>query len=235
MQKVNSLRVILFGGTGMVGQGVLRECVLDPGVELVLSVVRRATGPSLGRKSEKVREVVATEFFDLAKIEINLTGFDACFFCLGVSAIGMKESDYRRVTYDLTIAVARKLVWLNPTTANGGMTFIYVSGAGTDSSEKGRAMWSRVKGATETALLGMKFKAAYMFRPAVIVPLHGITSKTGWYRGIYAAMKPVLPFLLRWFPQYVTTTEQMGRAMLTVARRGYAKPVLEARDIAWIG
>jgi uncharacterized protein YbjT (DUF2867 family) len=222
----------VFGGTGMVGQGVLRECVLDPGVESVVSVVRRATAPILGRKSDKVREVVAENFLDLTRVEGNFAGFDACFFCAGVSSVGMKEDEYRRVTFDLTIAAAQTLLRLNPTTASGGMTFVYVSGAGTDSSEKGRVMWARVKGATENALLAMEFKAAYMFRPGVIVPLHGITSKTKLYRGIYAAMRPVLPLLLRRFPQVVTTTEQVGCAMLAVAKHGYAKPVLEARDIA---
>jgi uncharacterized protein YbjT (DUF2867 family) len=219
----------------MVGQGVLRECVLDPDVEAVVSVVRRATRPMLGRTSDKVREIVVSNFFDYSKVEGNLAGFDACFFCLGVSSVGMQEEAYRRVTYDLTMAVAGTLQRLNPTTASGGMTFIYVSGAGTDASEKGRVMWARVKGATENALLKTGFKAAYMFRPGLIVPMHGITSKTKWYRGIYAAMKPMLPLLLRVFPQYVTTTEQVGRAMLAVAKHGYARPVLEARDIAQVG
>jgi len=229
------MRVIVFGGTGMVGQGVLRECVLDPDVDAVVSVVRRATRPILGRTSGKVREVVASDFFDYSKIEGNFAGFDACFFCLGISSVGMKEGEYRRVTFDLTMAAAKTLLRLNPTTAGGGMTFIYVSGAGTDSSEKGRVMWARVKGATENALLAMGFKAAYMFRPGAIVPLHGITSKTKLYRGIYTAMKPVLPLLLRMFPQYVTTTEQMGRAMLAVAKGGYPKRILEAHDIAGLG
>jgi uncharacterized protein YbjT (DUF2867 family) len=222
--------VIVFGGTGMVGQGVLRECVLDPDVESVVSVVRRETAPSLGRKSGKVREVVAADFYDYSKIEGNFVGFDACFFCLGVSAVGMKEAEYRRVTFDLTMAAARTLLRLNPTAAGGGMTFLYVSGAGTNAG--GRSMWARVKGETENALLTMGFKAAYMFRPAAIVPLHGITSKTEWYRVVYAAMKPALPMLLRWFPKYVTTTEQVGRAMLAVAKHGYPKQVLEAVDIA---
>jgi uncharacterized protein YbjT (DUF2867 family) len=229
------LRIIVFGGTGMVGQGVLRECVLDSEVESVVSVVRRATAPSLGRKSDKVREVVPENFYDLSKVEANFAGYDACFFCLGVSSMGMKEEQYRRVTFDLTMVAARTLLRQNPTTASSGMTFIYVSGAGTDATERGRVMWARVKGATENALLQMGFKAAYMFRPGGIVPLHGITSKTKMYRVLYTAMKPALPLLLRLFPQYVTTTEQVGRAMLEVAKHGYAKPVLEARDIARVG
>ena len=226
------MRVILFGATGMVGQGVLRECVLDPQVEAVLSVVRRASGPNLGRRSEKVREIVTDNFYDFSRIEREFAGYDACFFCLGVSSFRMKEAEYRRVTFDLTMTAARAVLRENPTTASGGMTFIYVSGAGTDSSEHGRVMWARVKGETENALLGMGFKAAYMFRPGAIVPLHGITSKTTLYRVTYTALKPFLPVLLRVFPKYVTTTEQVGRAMLCVAKHGYPKHVVEAVDIA---
>jgi uncharacterized protein YbjT (DUF2867 family) len=223
----------------MVGQGVLRECVLDPDVESIVSVVRRATAPMLGRKSDKVREVVAENLFDLSKVEGNFSGLDACFFCAGVSSVGMKEDEYRRLTFDLTTAVARTLLRLNASgsasqqvgeSARRGITFIYVSGAGTNA--RSRTMWARVKGETENALLAMGFKAAYMFRPGVIVPLDGITSKTKLYRGMYAVMRPVLPLLLRWFPQAVTTTELMGRAMLAVAKHGYAQAVLEARDIA---
>jgi uncharacterized protein YbjT (DUF2867 family) len=224
------LRVIIFGATGMVGQGVLRECVLDPQVEAVLSVVRRASGPSLGRRSEKVREIVTDNFYDFSRIEKEFAGYDACFFCLGVSSFRMKEAEYRRVTFDLTMTAARAVLRENPTTASGGMTFIYVSGAGTDAGS--RSMWARVKGETENALLGMGFKAAYMFRPGAIVPLHGITSKTTLYRVTYTALKPFLPVLLRVFPKYVTTTEQVGRAMLCVAKHGYPKHVVEAVDIA---
>jgi uncharacterized protein YbjT (DUF2867 family) len=223
------LKVVLFGATGMVGEGVLRECVLDPEVTAVVSVVRRATGPGLGRRSEKVREVVAADLGDLSRVEGELMGYDACLFCVGVSAVGMKEAEYRRVTYDTTIAAARTLLRVNPT-ASGGMTFVYVSGAGTDAN--GRAMWARVKGETEDWLLSMGFKAAYMFRPGMIVPRDGIVSKTGWYRMVYGAMRPVLPWLLRVFPKYVTTTDQVGRAMIAVAKHGYAKAVLESEDIA---
>jgi uncharacterized protein YbjT (DUF2867 family) len=233
------LRVILFGATGMVGQGVLRECVLDPQVEAVLSVVRRASGSSLGRRSEKVREIVTDNFYDFSRIEREFAGYDACFFCLGVSSFRMKEAEYRRVTFDLTMTAARAVLWAQGSEsasqqvselAGRGMTFIYVSGAGTDAGS--RSMWARVKGETENALLGMGFKAAYMFRPGAIVPLHGITSKTTLYRVTYTALKPFLPVLLRVFPKYVTTTEQVGRAMLAVAKHGYPKQVLEAVDIA---
>ncbi|HSS43936.1 MAG TPA: epimerase, partial [Thermoanaerobaculia bacterium] len=160
-------------------------------------------------------------------IEGELSGFDACFFCLGVSAAGMSEGDYRRVTYDFTMAAAETLVKRNP-----GMTFLYVSGAGTDSTERGRAMWARVKGATENALLRLPFKAAYMFRPAYIQPLHGITSRSKWTRALYGVAGPLYPVLKRLFPNYVTTTEQLARAMIRVAKYGASKRVLERRDLA---
>ncbi|MGA7649334.1 MAG: NAD(P)H-binding protein, partial [Thermoplasmata archaeon] len=163
------MKVILFGATGMVGQGVLRECLLDPQVESVLSVGRSATG----QQHPKLHEVVRGSLADLASIEDQLRGYDACFFCLGMSSAGMSEDDYRRVTHDLTVAAGQTLARLDP-----WMTFIYVSGAGTDSTEHGRSMWARVKGRTENELLRMPFRAAYMFRPGVIRPLHGIRSKT---------------------------------------------------------
>jgi uncharacterized protein YbjT (DUF2867 family) len=216
------MKVILFGATGMVGLGVLRECLLDPQVELVLSLGRSRTG----QQNPKLRELVHADLFELSTIENELQGFDACFFCLGVSSAGMSEAAYRRVTYELTVTTAQTLARLNPT-----MTFIYVSGAGTDSSERGRSMWARVKGATENALLRLPFKAAYMFRPGVIRPLHGIRSKTTSYRIGYSLMAPLLPLLQRALPQYVTTTKQVGRAMLHAARAGAPKSILESADI----
>lgn len=216
------MKVMLFGATGMVGQGVLRECLLDPGVEQVLSVGRSP----IGQQHPKLRELMQADLFNLAPIEKQLQGCDACFFCLGVSLVGMTEEAYRRVTYDLTLAVARTLAQLNP-----GMTFIYVSGAGTDSSERGRSMWARVKGATENALLRLPFKAACMFRPGAIVPLHGIISKTLAYRIIYALARPFWRPLQAAFPQAITTTEQVGRAMLRAARTGAPKVILESADI----
>ena len=216
------MNVLLFGATGMVGQGVLRECLLDPDVRSILSIVRTATG----QQHPKLRELVHSDFYDYSAIENKLTGFDTCFFCLGVSSTGMQEERYRHVTFDLTLAAAQTLARLNLR-----MTFIYVSGAGTDSSERGRTRWARVKGATENALLRLPFKAAYMFRPALIVPLHGIRSKTRLYRMIYAVTGPVLPSLYRRFPKYVTTTAQLGRAMLKVAKHGAPKKVLENSDI----
>jgi uncharacterized protein YbjT (DUF2867 family) len=216
------MKVVLFGATGMIGQGVLRECLLDPEVESVVAIVRSATGQS----HPKLREVVHRDFTDFSGLESDLSGQNACFFCMGVSSVGMKEADYRRVTYDFTMAAARLLARLNP-----GMTFVFVSGAGTDSSERGRSMWARVKGQTENALLKLPFRAAYMFRPGVIVPLHGIRSKTGVYRFAYAIAGPLLPLLKAVFPKSVTTTESLGRAMIKVARDGAVKPVVESSDI----
>jgi uncharacterized protein YbjT (DUF2867 family) len=206
----------------MVGQGVLRECLLDPEVDTVLAIGRSASA----QQHEKLNEIVHNDPSDLSAIEGRLAGYDACFFCLGVSAVGMTEDAYRRVTYDLTISVARTLARLNP-----AMTFIYVSGSGTDSTERGRLMWARVKGKTENALLQMPFKAAYMFRPGYIQPLHGIRTKTKWYGAVYAMMGPLYPLWKVLFPKYVTTTECLGRAMLKVAKRGAPKSVLENQDI----
>jgi hypothetical protein len=218
----DAVKVILFGASGMVGQGALRECLLDRDVESVLAIGRTA----LGQQDQKLREIVLEDLTGFDSIKEQLRGYDACLFCLGVSSAGMREADYRRVTYDLTMAAARTLASLN-----SGMTFIYVSGAGTDSSGGGRSMWARVKGETENALLGLSFKAAYMFRPGLIQPLHGIRSKTRIYRLLYAVLGPFIPLLMAMFPKYVTTTEQLGRAMIRVARQGFPKPVLESQDI----
>jgi uncharacterized protein YbjT (DUF2867 family) len=216
------MKVILFGATGMVGQGVLRECLLDPQVERVLAVVRAP----VERQHDKLRVLVHRDFTDFSAVEGELAGYDACFFCLGVSSVGMSEEAYRKVTYDITLAAARALAARNP-----GMTFVFVSGGGTDSSERGRSMWARVKGMTENALLAMPFKGRYMFRPGYIQPRHGIVSRTRSYRVIYAILGPFYPLLKALFPKYVTTTEQLGRAMLAVAKRGAGQAVLENRDI----
>jgi uncharacterized protein YbjT (DUF2867 family) len=216
------MKVIVFGATGMVGQGVLRECLRDPDVTQVLTVGRSVTG----RQSPKLREIVHADFFDFSAIENDMTGYDACFFCLGVTSLGLDEERYRRLTYDITLAAARPLARLNP-----AMTFTYVTGAGADSTGQGRVMWARVKGKTENDLLKLPFKAAYMFRPGAIQPLHGVRSKTAWVQAIYVATGPLLALLHRIAPGYVTTTEEVGRAMLEVARRGYPKPILEMEDI----
>ena len=216
------MKVILFGATGMVGQGVLRECLLDADVERVLAIGRSPTGQT----HAKLREIVHDNFLDFSTIESQMSGFDACFFCLGVSSVGMSDERYRHLTYDITMAAATTLARLNP-----GMVFIYVTGRGTDSTEQGRLMWARIKGKTENDLLKLPFKAAYMFRPAGIQPLHGIRSKTAWYQAIYVAAAPLLSLLNRVAPKYMTTTEQIGRAMIKVARNGFPRPVLESEDI----
>lgn len=216
------MRVLLFGATGMIGQGVLRECLLDPQVNLVLSLGRTSSGQS----HPKLREIVHQDLFDLSSLEADLTGLDTCFFCLGVSAAGLSEEAYRRITHDLTLSAARVLVRLNPT-----MTFAYISGAGADSSEKGRIMWARVKGQTENALLRLPFKAVLLFRPGAIQPLHGITSRTPLYRLLYRVLGPFLPLLKKVSPDNLTTTEQLGRAMIRAARDGAPQAVLEMRDI----
>jgi uncharacterized protein YbjT (DUF2867 family) len=206
----------------MVGQAVLREALLDPDVSAVLAIVRKPTG----QQHAKLTERVLIDPGDLSSIATELHDYDACLFCLGVSAAGMSEADYRRVTYDLTLSAAKTLVEQAP-----GMTFIYVSGAGTDSSAQGRSMWARVKGETENALLALPFRAAYMFRPGFIQPMHGIRSRTPFYNAVYTIMGPLFPVLKSVAANYVTTSEWLGRAMLIVAKHGHAKRVLEQRDI----
>jgi uncharacterized protein YbjT (DUF2867 family) len=216
------LRVILFGATGMIGQGVLRECLLAPQVETVLSVGRSA----IGQTHAKLRELSCPNVADLAAVETQLGGYDACFFCLGISSAGLSEAEYRAVTFVLTLGAAQTLARVNP-----GMTFIYVSGAGTDSTERGRSMWARVTGATENALLRLPFRAAYMFRPGIIRPLHGIRSRTRGYRVLYAVLTPVVLLLAAVAPNTITTTEKVGRAMIHAAQRGAPKRLLGNRDI----
>jgi len=217
------MKVILFGATGMIGQGVLRECLLDPGVDAVLSIGRRVSGTTHANN----RQLVHADLTDLTAIEADLAGYDACFFCLGTSSAGMSEADYRRVTYDVTVGAARSIAKQSPR-----LTFVYVSGTGTDSTEKGGTMWARVKGATENALFAMPFKAAYMFRPGYIQPMHGIKASGRGTRVMYAVLGPLYPVWKTLAPKYVTTTEEVGRAMLRVAREGATKPLLENRDIA---
>jgi uncharacterized protein YbjT (DUF2867 family) len=218
----NPMNVLLYGATGMVGQGALRECLLAPDVSLVQTVGRTSSG----LQNPKLKEVLQHDLFDVAAIGDDLKGFDACFFCLGISSAGMSEASYTHLTYGLTLAVAQTLAPLNP-----GMTFVYVSGAGTDSSEQGSSMWARVKGRTENALQRLPFKAVYLFRPGAIQPLHGIRSKTGSYRLLYTLTKPLLTPLRLLFPNVMLSTEIMGQAMLAVARHGATKSVLEAADI----
>jgi uncharacterized protein YbjT (DUF2867 family) len=216
------MNVLIFGATGMVGQGVLRECLLARDVAQVRAIGRSRTGVA----HAKLNELVHADLFDYSGLQEELKGFNACFFCLGVSSVGMDEASYRRVTYDLTMAAAQALAPLNP-----GMTFIYVTGVGTDSTEEGRSMWARVKGATENALQRLPFKAVYLFRPGVIHPLHGARPKVGWIHATYLAMSPVLGLAHRFAPRWVLTTEVIGQAMLGVARHGAPRAVLEPPDI----
>jgi uncharacterized protein YbjT (DUF2867 family) len=214
------MKVILFGATGMVGQGVLRECLLDDSVSEVLSIGRSCSGISDG----KAKEILQKDLYDLSAIEGQLRGYDACFFCLGVSASGMKEADYRHVTYDLTLDIAKTLLRLNP-----AMTFLYVSGAGTNAQS--RQMWARVKGETENALLGLGFKGAYMLRPGYIQPMHGIRSKTDWYQKMYDVLSPLYPVMVKLMRSFVISTEELGKAMLRIARSGAPKHVLGTADL----
>jgi uncharacterized protein YbjT (DUF2867 family) len=205
----------------MVGAGVLTECLDDPRVRSVLVVGRKPCGVA----HSKIREIIRSDFFDYSDARAALKGYDACFFCLGVSSAGMTEAAYHRLTYELTLSAAGVLADLNP-----GLTFCYVSGEGTDSTERGRFMWARVKGKTENHLLRMPFKA-YMFRPGFIQPLKGVRSKTRLYQAMYDVLAPLYPLLKRLAPNHLTTTENMGRAMIQAAASGYSKHVLENPDI----
>jgi uncharacterized protein YbjT (DUF2867 family) len=215
------MKVILFGATGMVGSGVLIECLEDPRVHSVLAVGRRSCGVS----HPKLRERIRVDLFEYGDARADLAGYEACFFCLGVSSAGMSETAYHRATYDLTLVAAKVLADLNP-----GLTFCYVSGEGTDSTERGRFMWARVKGKTENHLLRLPFQA-YLFRPGFIRPLKGVRSKTKLYQAFYALLGPLYPLLNRLVPGHLTTTVNVGRAMIRVAASGYPKRVLENNDI----
>ena len=216
------MNVVLFGATGMIGQGVLRECLLAPDVNRVLTIGRTVTGV----QNAKLQEIAQADMWNYSSIEDQLRGFEACFFCLGVTSTGMSEADYSRVTYGITMAAAETLCRLNP-----DMTFVFVSGAGADSTENGRLMWARVKGKTENAIFRLPFKASFAFRPGVVQPMNGERSRTAAYRVLYAVTKPLLPLLRRVAPGQILTTEQFGRAMLLVVRQGAPTRVLESADI----
>jgi len=212
------IKVIIFGATGMVGEGVLHISLNHPAVESVLVIGRR----SCGINQAKLKEIIHNNFFDYKNIEPELKGYNACFFCLGVSSIGMKEEDYTNITYNLTLAAAGTLARLNKE-----MTFCYVSGQGTDSSETGRLMWARIKGKTENELLRLPFKDAYMFRPGFIKPIKGL-------KNAYTVSKAVgifYPVLKTLFPKYVCTLDNLGLAMIHAAERGFSKKILENKDI----
>ncbi len=216
------MKIILLGATGMIGQGALLQALEDPRVETVLALGRSASGKS----HPKLKDVVVKDLFALGDVEAQLTGYDACFFCLGVSSGGMTEEAYDRVTFQLTVSVAQVLLRLNPSLA-----FIYISGASTDSSEKGRMMWARIKGKTENALLKMPFTSSFMFRPGFIQPMDGIQSRTPSYRLLYKVGAPLYPLLRTLFPGTVTNTRLLAKAMLNAAHAGAPRRILESNDI----
>jgi uncharacterized protein YbjT (DUF2867 family) len=215
------IKAIIFGSTGMIGQSVLRECLKNEHVESVLVINRQSCNIS----NPKLKEIIHQNFFDISILKNELSGYDACFFCLGISAAGLSEKDYHKITFDLTMSVAETLLNLNK-----GITFCYISAAGADRSEKGRIMWARVKGKTENALLVMPFKKAYMFRPGYIQPMHGIRSRTRLYNALYFVCKP-LYFILKHFKNSVTSTEKLGKAMINAGALGYEKNILKSGDI----
>jgi len=212
------IKTIVTGATGMVGEGVLHECLLHPEVEQVLVINRKPCGVS----HPKLKEILHGNFYDLSPIKDQLKNYDACFFCLGVSSVGMKEATYHRLTYDLTIYVAETLAEINP-----GMTFCYISGANTDSTEVGKTMWARVKGKTENRLLQLFFKKAYMFRPGYIHPTKGLKNTLKLY-ALFSWLYPVWRTL---FPKFVCTLKELGLAMINAALKGYERPILEVKDI----
>jgi uncharacterized protein YbjT (DUF2867 family) len=215
------IKVIITGSSGMVGRGVLLECLDSPFVSDILLVSRSP----IDINHLKIKELLVKDFFDLKAIEQKLQGYDACFFCLGTTAMGKTEEEYYKTTYELTLHFAKTILKHNP-----GMSICYVSGAGTSSSEKSRMMWARVKGKTENDLLQLPFKAAYMFRPGFIEPLRGIKTKTKLYQFFIVLLKPLLP-VFRLFPNAVTDTTKVGKAMINAVMRGNNKKHLETRDI----
>ena len=212
------IRVIITGATGMVGEGVLHECLLHEAVENILVINRK----TCGAKHPKLKEIIHADFFDLSSIENQLKGYNACFFCLGVSSIGMKEQEYYRLTYVLTMNVAGMLA-----SQNNDMIFCYISGASTDSSEKGRIMWARVKGKTENDLMKLPFKQVYNFRPGYMQPTKGLKNTLRFYKYV-SWLYPVLRLLL---PKSVSTLRELGLAMIQVTLKGYSKHILEVKDI----
>lgn len=216
------IKAIIFGASGMVGQGVLQQCLASDKVEFILLINRSP----IGIKSHKLREVIHKDHSDFSSIENLLSGYNACYFSLGISSAGMKEMDYSKITYDFTMAAANILAKLNP-----DMTFCYVSGTGTDSTEKGRTMWARVKGKTENAILALPFQNSYMFRPGYIQPMNGIKSKTKLYNLIYTFTKPIYPLMKKFAPDYVTNTDKLGQAMINIVLDGYTKTIIKNKDI----
>ena len=212
------MKVIVTGATGMVGEAVLHECLQHPSIQSVLIINRKPSGMA----HPKLKEIIHSNFFDLSAIENQLAGYDACFFCLGVSSVGMKEPEYYNLTYTLTLHVAETLSKQNPQ-----MVFCYVSGASTDSTEKGKSMWARVKGKTENDLMKLPFKKAYMFRPGYMQPTDGLKNTLVYYK----YLSWLYPVVRKLFPQFVSTLKELGLAMINAALYGYEKQVLEVKDI----
>jgi uncharacterized protein YbjT (DUF2867 family) len=212
------IKAIITGATGMVGEGILHECLLHPDVESVLVINRKPCGV----KHERLNEIIHKDFFDLSTVEDQLVGYNACYFCAGVSSVGKKEDEYKRITYDLTLNFADTLLKHNP-----DMSFCYVSGVGTDTTEKGKIMWARVKGKTENDLLKLSFKAAYMFRPGYIQPTKGLKNT---YK-MYKVLAPIYPLIKVFLSKYVITLKELGLAMINVTLYGSDKKILECRDI----
>jgi len=216
------IKAIITGATGMVGEGVLHECLMNPEVESVLAINRKPCGV----RHSKLKEIILKDFADLSSIEDQLSGYNACYFCAGVSSVGKKEEEYKRITYDLTINLANTLVKINGEHSRN-IVFTYVSGVGTDSTEKGKIMWARIKGKTENDLLKLPFRDAYMFRPGYIQPVKGLKNT---YK-IYKVLAPFYPLFRVMFPKYVVSLEEIGKAMINVALKGYEKKLLECNDI----
>src|SRR5579862_1588782 len=216
-----AMKVILFGATGMVGQGVLRQCLLDDGVESVLAIGRSPSGVS----HPKLRDLIRPDMFDFTIDASQLSAYDACFFCLGVSSAGMSEAAYTHMTYDLTMGWARALAKVNP-----AMHFLYVSGVGTG----GKSMWARVKGRVENDLLAL-FPAAYMIRLGALRPMHGERSKAWWAGPALFVMRPFWVLLQRLFPRSVINTEELGRAMIALVRKGAPARVVEPLELIALG
>ena len=220
------IKAIITGSTGMVGKGVLLECLDSKDVESVL-LINRST---VGMEHDKLTELLHKDFFDLSTINDQLRGYNACYFCMGVSSAGMDKEKYEKITYNVAMHFANTLVEFNP-----GMTFCYVSGSGTSTSGKSRMHWANVKGKTENDILALPFKDAYMFRPGFIQPMKGIKSKTGWYQALYNIFSPLYPVLRKVFPAFVTNTTTLGQAMINVTVSGYEKKHLENSDINAVG
>jgi len=216
--KTEKINTIIIGVTGMVGEGVLHECLKHPDIDSVLVINRK---PCVV-KHEKLKEIIHKDLFDLSSIEEQLRGYNACYFCAGVSSVGKKENEYKRITYDLTMHVAKTLVKLNP-----DMTFTYVSGVGTDSTEKGRSMWARVKGKTENDLMKLQFKASYMFRPGYIQPTKGLKNTYKFYK----VVAPFYPLVKIFLSKYVCTLQEIGQSMINVTSYGSEKQIFECKDI----